>query len=575
MDRQIGTQDPLQRLSTLTYDLRGNPVSYKDRKGQYTAKTFDGMGRPISTGYGATTAGPNATFSGTQTYLYDGGNRLTSIVDSQNGTVLRTFDGLNRLTEETTPQGSISYSYDAAGRRMTALVNGQAVTAYTYDNANRMTGLTQGSTQVGIVYDSANRRSTLNLPNGVTIQYGYDGDSRLQSISYAAQGASLGNLSYVYDAAGRRTKVDGSFANTNLPAALASASYDAANQLATWDGIAAGYDPNGNMTQDINGNQYAWNSQNQLVGISGSDSATFSYDALGRRVTKRIGSLATSFQYDGVNHIAETSSGGTTALLPGSLDEYFLRTDNTGPVVPIVDALGSTLGLVNAAGLLGTTYWYDPYGGMSVSGAATTNNITYTGRETDMDGLMYYRARYYSPETSRFLSEDPAGLDGSGSNLYEYADQNPISLDDPFGLQSSYSGPYGPPQNPSPWGCSFSLSSCFVYYGNYGGPGWTGGQWQPWEHFGDPWSSDPNPPAGLAPPTDPQDACYMDHDRCYAKARHPRNGKCSSPQQNTDDNRSCDGELMQCLGGVNAAGGPGSNPFSVIAQPIFSVKELF
>jgi hypothetical protein len=45
------------------------------------------------------------------------------------------------------------------------------------------------------------------------------------------------------------------------------------------------------------------------------------------------------------------------------------------------------------------------------------------------------RARWYSPSIGRFLSEDPIGFSG-GMNWYAYADGNPISLSDPFGLAS-------------------------------------------------------------------------------------------------------------------------------------------
>jgi hypothetical protein len=31
---------------------------------------------------------------------------------------------------------------------------------------------------------------------------------------------------------------------------------------------------------------------------------------------------------------------------------------------------------------------------------------------------------------------------------------------------------------------------------------------------------------------------------------------------------------MQCLAGVNSSGGPGNNPFSHIAQPLFSIREM-
>jgi uncharacterized protein RhaS with RHS repeats len=52
-------------------------------------------------------------------YAYDTGNRMTQIVDSVSGTITRGFDGLDRLTSEITPQGTVSYTYDNAGRRTT------------------------------------------------------------------------------------------------------------------------------------------------------------------------------------------------------------------------------------------------------------------------------------------------------------------------------------------------------------------------------------------------------------------------------------------------------------------------
>jgi hypothetical protein len=45
------------------------------------------------------------------------------------------------------------------------------------------------------------------------------------------------------------------------------------------------------------------------------------------------------------------------------------------------------------------------------------------------------RARYYNPYLCRFLNADPAGFSG-GLNFYAYADGNPISLVDPFGLSA-------------------------------------------------------------------------------------------------------------------------------------------
>jgi hypothetical protein len=50
--------------------------------------------------------------------------------------------------------------------------------------------------------------------------YGYDAASQLSAINYQLGNTSLGNLTYSHDLGGRRTNVGGSFAKTNLPAAL-------------------------------------------------------------------------------------------------------------------------------------------------------------------------------------------------------------------------------------------------------------------------------------------------------------------------------------------------------------------
>ena len=64
------------------------------------------------------------------------------------------------------------------------------------------------------------------------------------------------------------------------------------------------------------------------------------------------------------------------------------------------------------------------------------NPFTFTGREYDAEtGCYYYRARYYCPDTGRFLSEDPIGFAGS-VNPYGYAANNPTNNFDPFGLKS-------------------------------------------------------------------------------------------------------------------------------------------
>ncbi len=135
----------------------------------------------------------------------------------------------------------------------------------------------------------------------------------------------------------------------------------------------------------------------------------------------------------------KTSAGTTTTTqtvnyLTGlGIDERFSRTDSSGTQSYLTDALGSTLALADSAGTLQTNYSYDPFGNTTVTGTTNPNAFQYTGRENDGTGLYYYRARYYSPQWQRFLSEDPIGLAG-GLNSYTYVGNNPINHTDPLGL---------------------------------------------------------------------------------------------------------------------------------------------
>jgi RHS repeat-associated protein len=55
--------------------------------------------------------------------------------------------------------------------------------------------------------------------------------------------------------------------------------------------------------------------------------------------------------------------------------------------------------------------------------------------QTDANGLIHMRARYYSVETRRFLNADPIGFAG-GLNWYAYANGNPVMFSDPSGLDA-------------------------------------------------------------------------------------------------------------------------------------------
>jgi len=436
MNRTATRKDPLLKTETYTYDNNGNVATVTDRKSQVTTYTYDPLDRKTKTTF----------HDGTSThYSYDAGNRATQVQEKNSGgtvtaTITRTYDGLDRLTQEVTAQGTVNYAYDNASRRTSLTVAGQPTVNYTYDNANRLTTIQQGTSTVTLGYDNADRRTSVSYPNGNSVTYAYNAASELTSLTFKQGGTVIGDLTYTYDLAGNRIKTGGTFARTNIPPALTTTSYNANNQQSMFGTNTLTYDLNGNLATVTDAGvttTYTWNSRNQLSGISNPGfAASFTYDSFGRRTGKTIQGTTTNFVYDGLNPVQEKAGATVTAnlLLGLGLDEFFTRTDGAGSRVLLTDALGSTIGLGDGAGTLQTQYTYEPFGYASQTGQANGNSYKYTGREDDGSGLYYYRARYYHPRLQRFISEDPIGFGGGDVNLYGYVGNRPTRFVDSKGL---------------------------------------------------------------------------------------------------------------------------------------------
>jgi RHS repeat-associated protein len=447
LGRKTSKTDALSRAETYTYDANGNLSSHTDRAGQTTTFTYDGLNRRIGAGFGLTVNSGTSSYQSTITYTLDGADRMTQVSDSISGTITRSYDGLDNLLSETTPQGGVAYSYDLAGRRTSMTVAGQPAVSYSYDDDGRLTKIGQANSNVTFTYDDANRRSSLELPNGMEVSYTYDQDSNLTNIGFAGASGMIGNLSYTYDSLGRRTQVAGSLASTALPSPIASAGYDAANQLTNWNGMPVSFDANGSMLSD-GVNTFAWDARNQLSSVNG---VNLVYDAFGRRIQNLQG---TSFLYDGVNPVQELSGTTVTAnLLTGAIDEIFSRTDASGSFTQLRDALGSTIALADGNGAIAASYTYDPYGATLIAGQGGSNLFQFTGRENEGNGLYAHRARYYSATFQRFLSLDPKGYLWD-TNPYVYARNNPLTFVDPLGLdpQKPPDPPNKPPCDPNKLG---------------------------------------------------------------------------------------------------------------------------
>jgi RHS repeat-associated protein len=302
------------------------------------------------------------------------------------------------------------------------------------------------------VYDNGGRRERLKYfkggaPTPVTeTKYQFNTANMLENIQHLQGANILENLIYGYDANGNRTSMNRPSVTLPLPNPASNTSYNEANQMLTFNDKNIVYDNNGNMTSVTNAcgtTTYTWNARNQLAGINGfkpdcsSLTASFNYDSLNRRIEKTINGLTTKYRYDGADIIQELNQDGSVKAnyIRGlNIDEPLLRSMQNAVRFYLTDALGSVIALTDENGIVKTTYSYDPFGNTTISGEASDNPFQYTGRENDGTGLYYYRARYYSPELQRFISEDPIGFDGGDVNLMAYVGNNPVNFVDPLGL---------------------------------------------------------------------------------------------------------------------------------------------
>jgi len=98
-----------------------------------------------------------------------------------------------------------------------------------------------------------------------------------------------------------------------------------------------------------------------------------------------------------------------------------------------VDHLGAPRAVTDRNGKLVWEADYDEYGRAVIREGGIEQPIRFQGQYEDGEtGLHYNFFRYYDPETGRYITKDPIGLEG-GFNGYAYT-PNPINWVDPLGL---------------------------------------------------------------------------------------------------------------------------------------------
>jgi RHS repeat-associated protein len=169
----------------------------------------------------------------------------------------------------------------------------------------------------------------------------------------------------------------------------------------------------------------------------------FAYDALGRRVHKKVGEVETRWIWDGHVPVHELQTGApdvTWYYEPESFAPLARFTDDTR-LTAVTDHLGTPTALYDQDGKLAWDQQLDVYG---VPRAADQPNDLclhrWPGQYADPEtGLHYNGLRYYDPELGQYLCPDPIRLD-SGLELYGYG-PDPLIWTDPYGLAKCPPGP--------------------------------------------------------------------------------------------------------------------------------------
>ena len=350
----------------------------------------------------------------------------------------------SRLKSVAYPNGTRSAStYDAAGR-VASIVNtqgtGGAVVSsygYAYDgNGNRVgqTEVNGGSAETtAYAYDLADRLLAGGLPRperGLQLRPG--GQPRHRGDDGAGAGPCSPSKTYAYDARDRLMSI------TDSVDPSGAASY-------TWDA-------NGNQTSETRGGlltEYLYDARDQLTEVrrAGSLFESYGYDYKGLRVRKSGAAGVVRYVYDDASVLLQTDAAGNTLAKYDYGPDRLLSLSHAteGRQYYLFDALGSVVDLMRPDGALQARYQYDAWGNLRSTAGSSFNVFGFTGHERDdATGLYYFKARYYDPETGRFLTEDPfEGTREQPPSLhrYLYAYQNPTVYTDPTGRQNEDNDP--------------------------------------------------------------------------------------------------------------------------------------
>ncbi|MCP2327020.1 RHS repeat-associated protein [Hamadaea flava] len=473
------TTAPADRTFTTVYDAAGQPIKDIAPGNVIRTRTFDGLGNQLTeTGTGTSAATTDRVLA------YDALGRITS-ASSPTGTITYTWNDRGLLAGTTSPAATATFAYDAESN-LTTRTDSNGTTSFTYDNASRtktitdpLTGKTATNTYntLGELTDTSyglnqpsrhytyNNRGdlttdTLNNSTGGTVASAtltYTLDGLLQTRTTTGL-AGAGTNTYSYDGLGRVTtwtrpdtqQVTYGYDNTSNRTTVTSAAgtrtytYDTRNRLTSATGggeptLTNTWSPRGTLETSTTGAHaitYTNDAFDQtLQAADGTDTITYTYDALGRVSQRNSSAFGYADQTNDAHDIPATS--GTTKIARDTAGTAIAdNTSGTSRQLVTDPIHGDTTAAVDpTTGTLLASRSYTPYGDTY----ATTGQLPtgFQGGYTDpTTGLINAHARWYDPNQATFTSRDSLILTPdpvTQTNRYAYGNANPVNLADPSG----------------------------------------------------------------------------------------------------------------------------------------------
>jgi len=422
-----------------SYNEDGTLHTMTSPNGDVFTMSYDSDGRVINDGYAA--------------YAYYGSGNVRTIT-KDGKSITYTYDAMNRVQSQSYDGQTVSYEYDANDKITQITYPGNHVVVYSYNALNQLDMVTDWNGQTTTYNYRADGLLNSSLyPNQVLNEFSYDVAGRVTEVGSKrgnGQGSDIVRYQFVMDDNGNQLSSTALDQFVDMPVVNwpdVSYSYNAFNRLLSDGTSEYQYDYNGNMTAKGSAT-YNYDVKNNLVSYGHEGNYAYTYDGQGnRRSASRNGEL-TKFVLDQKGNVLAELDGSNAVrcyyvygiglisrIKPDNSINYYIY-DYRGSVVAMTDDTEEAN--------ITHKYRYDAFGNIIQMEEADFNPYRYVGKygvTYEDENLYFMHARYYDPTIGRFLSEDPIW----STNLYAYADNNPIMSIDPNGKEpvSDYLSLYG------------------------------------------------------------------------------------------------------------------------------------